>query len=187
MAGSVMIPRPRSTSCRPASNCGLTRSTIGDPGWHSSASRGITSCKEMNDRSPTTRSTDHRSARRRAVPHVVTLEVGHPGVGAQSFVELAVADVECHDVSRAALEQAVGESTGRWPASSARTPVHLDAECIERMVEFLGPPSDESWWRAVDHERIACGHLTSPACRPPIRSRVHGSLRSALVLLFGSS
>ena len=56
-SGSVITPLPLLTSARPASNCGLTSSTIGRPGWHSATSEGITTRNEMNDRSPTTMST----------------------------------------------------------------------------------------------------------------------------------
>jgi hypothetical protein len=39
-AGSVITPRARLTSARPASNWGFTSSTIEDPGWHNVTSTG---------------------------------------------------------------------------------------------------------------------------------------------------
>ena len=112
--GSVITPRPRAASSRPASNWGFTRSTRSAPG--ATERRGppaATVRSEMNDRSATSTSAGGAEVAGRQVAHVRALAHLHPRVGAQPLVELAVADVDGHDRGRAPLQEAVGEPAGR--------------------------------------------------------------------------
>ena len=107
---------------RPASNCGLTSSTIGDPGWHSDTSTGMTTISEMNDRSATTRSTSPPIVSGGGGTDVEALEHDDAWVVADPRVQLAVADVE-RDHRRAprCSRQSVKPPVDA-PASSAASP-----------------------------------------------------------------
>ena len=80
IAGSVITPRPRPASARPASNCGLTSRTIGAPGWHSVTSVGMTFVREMNETSATTASTGPPIVAVVADSDVGAFEHRHPSV-----------------------------------------------------------------------------------------------------------
>jgi 5-methylcytosine-specific restriction endonuclease McrA len=72
---------PFPTSPFPTSNCGFTSSTAAPPGLSSAFTAGSTSRSEMNDRSPTTRSTSSPSApdsRNRAFTRSCTTTRGSP-------------------------------------------------------------------------------------------------------------
>ena len=126
-----MTPRPRATSTRPASNCGLTSSTIGDPGWHSATSTGMTVTSEMNERSATRTSAGPPISLRCRRLDVGSLEHGHPVVVAQTRVQLTVADVEGDDVGRAVRQQAVREPAGRRADVDGPAPCDVDAELLQ--------------------------------------------------------
>ena len=66
-------------------------------------------------------------------------------------MQLAVADVEGHDVRRAALQQAVGEAAGRGAAVERAAAGDVDGELGERGVELLAAASDEA--RPADRRR----------------------------------
>ena len=100
-AGSVITPRPRAASSRPASNCGFTRSTRSAAGRRRARGHaGSTVRSEMNDRSATRTSAGAPRSPGAHVAHVGALVDLDPGVGAEPLVELAVADVDGHDATR---------------------------------------------------------------------------------------
>ncbi len=119
------------------------------------------------------------------VADVVTLEVGHPGVGAQPFVELAVPDVERDDVRRASLQQTIGESTGRCADVEHLAPSYVDAELVQGVVELLGPTTDEPRRRTFDHEGVARSDL--PRGLVGDRSVDEDPIRSDQRLCFGAA
>ena len=101
-SGSRITPRPRDASTLPASNCGLTRITIGAPGAATSpTSTGTARVTEMNERSAVDQ-VDRRPAHRGQghVADVQALVAGHPGVLPEPLVELAVAHVDGDDRRR---------------------------------------------------------------------------------------
>ena len=83
-------------------------------------------------------------ARVRALAHLDARVV------AQLLRELPVARVDGHDLARAALEQAVGESAGRRADVEAAQPAHVDAGAVEGVRELLA---------AAAHERRRLAHL----------------------------
>ena len=93
------------------------------------------------------------------VTDVAAFEVRDPRIGTQPFVQLAVPDVERDDVRRAALQQTVGEPTGRCAGVERAQAGHVDGEHRQRMVELLGAPSDEPRRRAVDDHGVGRRHL----------------------------
>ena len=58
-------------------------------------------------------------------------------------MQLPIADVERDDARSAALEQAVGESTGRRPDVQAVPAGRVDVELVERVRQLLAPARDE--------------------------------------------
>ena len=110
-AGSRTTP-PLPTRSRPTSNCGLTIARQSKRSAAQASTAGRTLRSEMNETSTTIRSGAYGSAERLERPRVDPLEHGHARVLAQPPVELAVGDVDGHDVRRPALEQAVGEAAG---------------------------------------------------------------------------
>ena len=118
----------------------------------------MTTVREMNDRSPTTQFDQPADRGRRGVADVGALEHRHPWVDAEAGVELAVADVEGHDVGRAALQQAVGEPPGRRADVERPTAGDVDAEVVERGVELLAASTDEPWSRPGDGDPLAGRH-----------------------------
>ncbi len=122
---------PRGTSLRPASNCGLTRTTASPPGFTRAITAGRTSRSEMKETSTTARSTGSgtsASERRRALTRSRRT---HARVGAKLRVELSVADVDRVDARRAALEQTVREAPGRGAHVQANLPGGVDPERVE--------------------------------------------------------
>ena len=102
---------PLATSLRPASNCGLTRTSASQPGHG-----------EPEDRPERLRHADERDVaddelgRERQLGEragVHALEHGHARIRAKTWVELPVADVDRDDPRRAGLEQAVREPARR--------------------------------------------------------------------------
>ncbi len=121
------------------------------------ASTGITTVSEMNETSATAASTgppivgDGRRADVRPFEH------GHPLVVADARVELAVADVEGDDLGGAALEQAVGEPSGRGATVEHAQPGDVDGEVVECGIELLAAAADEARRRAGHREVVDGG------------------------------
>ena len=82
----------------------------------------------MNDRSPTTTSTGPPIVSSIGVAHVAPFEIGHPVVGAEPLVQLAMADVEGNHMRRTALEQAVGEPAGGGADVERPPSGHIDSK-----------------------------------------------------------
>src|SRR3546814_4428761 len=68
-------------------------------------------------------------------------------IGAETLVQLAVADVEGDHARRAALEQAVGEAAGRGSDVEGATARDLDVEAAQRTLELLSAAANEAGWR----------------------------------------
>ncbi len=140
-AGSVTSP-PRSTSSRPASNCGLTSAIT----WPSGDRRGGTIGKNLAQRDERDVDGDQVEGTGqvvgRQIAGVDVLAHDHARVGAQAPVELSVADVERDDLPRAALQQHVGEAAGRRADVERERAGDLDAERVERVREFQPPATD---------------------------------------------
>ena len=129
----------------------------------------MTTVNEMNDRSPTTRSTRPPICSTVAWRTLQRSRFVDPGIGSQAFVQLAVTDVEGHDVGCAALQQTVGEPAGRRAGVEGAHAVHVDGEHVERMIELLGATADEpSGWPGDDARRRRLPPAATP-CRRPIR------------------
>ena len=73
------------------------------------------------------------------------------GVLAQAPVELPVTDVDRDHHRRSALEQAVGEAAGRGADVEAATPVDVDLELGESVLE-LDPASRDELFGLVDDQ-----------------------------------
>src|SRR5262249_1128050 len=83
--------------------------------------------------------------------HVHALDDGHTGIPAQRPVELPPSDVERDPVTRAALQQAVGESPRGRSHVEGACALDVDREALERAIELLAATTDEAGaWR--DHE-----------------------------------
>ena len=154
------------TSSRPASNCGLTRTTTSAPGRSSGTSAGSTCLTEMNDTSIVTHVEGARvlgelfgCQRARVDP----LEHDDAGIAPQLPVELAVADVERDDPRRAAPEQDVGEPAGRGADVERETSGHVDAEDVQRVRELDAAAADV---RMVRLDQRHVGVRARPGCRP---------------------
>ena len=112
--GRGSTPLPSAPPRRPASNWGFTSThQVGARPRRRATRAAAPRCSEMNDRSATTRSTGAAEAAGVEVADVGALAHRDPGVGPEPLVELAVADVDGHDLGGAALQQAVGEPAGR--------------------------------------------------------------------------
>ena len=91
---------------------------------------------------------------------VRALEHGHPWVGAQLRVELAVADVDGDHARDPVLEQVVGEAARRRPHVDRVAPVELDVVLLERVRELLATAGDEAR-PLLDRELGVVGYLMS--------------------------
>ena len=154
-AGSVITPRPRPTSCRPASNCGLTSTTISRP-VGSSADEDADDRAQRDERQVG----DHRVERRRSVASVDVTEVGALAATStrasapEPFVELAVADVDGDHLRGAALEQAVGEAAGRRAGVEDPNPVTSSSKRSSAASSF-SPPRPTNRAARPRHDRLA--------------------------------
>ena len=162
-------PGPPRTGASPAGR----RSAPGR--GHARAARSSTVRSEMNDRSAddhVDRLADHRRVER---AHVGALDAAHPGVGPQPLVELAVADVDGHDLGGAVLEEAVGEAAGRGAGVEHPAPVERStAKRSSAASSLLAAPAHEAGRRAAHDDGLAGrrpgGRPWSPA-RPPTVTR----------------
>ena len=162
--GAWSAPRPRLTSARPASNCGFTSSTIGPPGAQQPTSGASTWVSEMNERSATAASTPATDRRRGRVTDVEVLHRVHPRVVSDPWVELAMADVECDDPGRAALQQAIREAAGRGAGVEHRASADIEAELIECGIELV-PAATTNVGGGPLGAIVSPGAPTAPACR----------------------
>ena len=162
-----MTPRPRSTSWRPASNCGFTRSTIGAPGWHSPTSTGITSRNEMNDRSPTTTSTappiwSTSTCRTLTRSRLVTRGSARNRSWSWPCPTSSATTWAAPRWSRQSVNPARrGADVERSPARRRR------AEDVERVIELHRAAPDEPWRRARRSPRRQRARPGEPPCRRP--------------------
>src|SRR3546814_18597690 len=78
-------------------------------------------------------------------------------IGAETLVQLAVADVEGDHARRAALGQAVGEAAGRGSDVEGATARDLDADAAQRTLELLPSAADDAGTRTVTDYRPARG------------------------------
>ena len=83
-----------------------------------------------------------------------TLEHAHARVGAQTGVQLAVADVHRVDVRRAPLEQTIGEAAGRRAGVDGAAALDDDGEAFERRLELLPAAADERRRRADQRDGL---------------------------------
>ena len=137
------------TSARPASNWGFTRSTSGARVRRRPAAPGA---RPQGDEREVGHHQVDRTADRvlRQVPHVGALEDVDPRVVPQAGVELAVADVDGDHLRRAPLQEAVGEAPGRGPGVEGAARRGRRARTVERGVELLAAPADEAGRRAQE-------------------------------------
>ena len=140
---------PFGASARPASNCGLTRTSASQPGAASAMAGGSTRVAEMNETSQVIDS--RREGQLVQMTRVDPLEHVRAVVVAESRMELPVADVQRDHARRAPLEQAVRESARRRAEVEAASPGRVDAERVERVCELLAAARDEPR-RALDGE-----------------------------------
>ena len=129
------------------------------PGLHTATSGAMTSRSEMNDRSPTAPSTTPPISSWVTRPDVLAFQVDDALVGSKSLVQLAVPDVDGHDLGRAPLQEAIGEPAGRRAGVEQPRARTRRGRNVERMVELLGAPTDEAGRRTVDDDGIARRHL----------------------------
>ncbi len=126
---------PFGVSARPASNCGFTSTSACQPGAASRSAGGSASFTEMNDTSHVTScGANGSSVSERALTRSSTVT---RGVVADLRVQLAVADVERDHARRAALEQHVGEASGRRADVEGVEARHVDPEGVERVRELV--------------------------------------------------
>ena len=171
-AGSVITPRPRDASSRPASNCGFTRSTRSAPGAASASTGGSTVRREMNDRSATTRSAGVAEVAGRQVADVGALADLDAGVGAQPLVQLAVADVDGHHRGRAPLEEAVGEPAGRRAEVEGAAALDRRPRTASSAASSFSPPRPTNRGPGPEHAGSARrARRGGPPCRPARRRR----------------
>ena len=123
---------PLPTLSLPTSNCGLTISARSPSARVTPSSASSTSPREMNDRSPTTRSTGPPTSSgvssRMLVRSCTTTRsslLQRPG-------QLAVADVDRDHLGRTVAQQHVGEPAGRGAGVEAAAPGDLEPERAER-------------------------------------------------------
>ena len=95
--------------------------------------------REMNERSPTMMSTGPSDRVEIGVPDVASFEIDDSWVGTQPFVELTVADVERHDLSRTSLQQAVGEPAGRCADVERTQPATSTSKASRAWSSFSAP------------------------------------------------
>src|SRR5439155_27090824 len=100
-------------------------------------------------------------------------------VDPQPFVQLPVADVDRDDVSRAVLEQAVGEAAGGRTRVERALPPDVDRESLEGGRELEATATDESGSVARDVERIIRVHESRALVRGRARHR-HAAGRDLL-------
>ncbi len=127
---------PFPTAFRPASNCGLTRAISQAPAAATLSAAGSARVRLMKLTSATMAPTGSLTWLRIEAPRVGPLEHHDPGVGAELGVELVAPDIDGIDLGRAAGEQNLGEAPGRGADIERHPPLNLEAEGVERRLEF---------------------------------------------------
>ena len=110
---------------------------------HALQRAGITIVSEMNDRSATTMSTGPPVTPTVMLRTFMRSTIVTAVVGADTLVELPVADVDGDNVTGAALQQAVGEPAGRCARIERQPTLDVDAERGQRVLELVAAATDE--------------------------------------------
>ena len=118
-------------------------------GERGASRRARTRVSEMNDTSMTARLTGSGSAtgsrRRRIEPGSVrALHRDDARIAAQHLGQLSASHVESIDACRAALQEDIGEATGRGADVETHAPAHVDPESLERRVQLLAAARHEA-------------------------------------------
>ena len=98
------------------------------------------------------------------------LDHGHARILAHAQVDLAVGDVERGHARGAALQQAVGEATGRCARVEAFASRHVDAKGLDRVVELDSAARDEARRLLESKIRLRVDELAGPERNRPIRA-----------------
>ncbi len=97
----------------------------------------------MNERSAVTSEGRYGSVCQGERSDVRLLEDRHARIGSELPGELSGPDVHCHHMTRASLQQAVGETAGGGSRIEAVSAGRVDRERVERGGELLPSPRDE--------------------------------------------
>ena len=92
------------------------------------------------------------------VTDVCSFHDNNPGVGANPMVELTVSDVESDHFAGSALQEAVGEPSGRCSDVDRPSTFDRHAKGLDCAVELRSGATDESRGRAFNGEWILRGH-----------------------------
>ena len=141
---------PLPTHSRPTSNCGLTRATSQAPGAArlSAAGRALVRLMKLTSATmaPTGPATIPASRRLASVPSSATTL----GSLAELGVKLVAPDIDGEDAGSAALEQHLGEASGRGANIERDEALRVEAEGVQRRCELEPAAGDEGRRLGVD-------------------------------------
>ena len=149
---------PFPTRSRPSSNCGFTSASRSNRGAAQATTAGSTLAQSDERHVDGDQVGRVRKLARLQVARVAALEHGDALVVANPPVELAVADVDGHDLGGTRLQQAVGEAPGRRADVEAAPAGDFDlVELAQRPLE-LQPPARHVARPLADADADVLGH-----------------------------